>query len=762
MDFWRAIRILGRRKWLILMSVMASIAATFGATRLIGSRWQATVRFVAEDPLFYSSSQGGPAPEAAKFNPVTAQAQAQVFAQILQSADVVGPALQKIQLGQPPVGMLESIQVKAAGPRLFQFLIQDRSPGRVTEIANALADAFVEKNHRISTSQATSVVEFLEEQVRDASRQLKDARSRYDAYRRRQGLVAGLDSHLAPAMARLQSARQRRDTVSEAALQVKAQLEARQAELRTLPPTLAIERPLSDSPLIHKLEQDLASAETELTRLRSKYTDARIEVQQALALRDTLKARLNEELSHEKPLVVEQPNSEVVMVQRMMLDLKNQLRGYEAQLSSLDQIIASVEHDIQRFTGVDGTLGVLQSAVTEKTQAYDFLAARLQNARIALDVASRQNPVQVMDRVGPLNPPIDTTAGRTLKLLLMAALCALLGSGGLIIALDNVDTRVKSVSDAEEILPAPVLAAIPQAIGAVTPGILPRATEYQPRSLHSEAYRFLGLHLLNNRGRRIRSVMGVAAKAGQGSSAMISNLGITLAQAGYRVILVDANIRDPQLHGVFDLPNTYGFSDLLLNASPEACEQALHATGIERLRVIPSGKLPLNPWELLRSANLRHLSDRLRDLADYVLYDTPSALAFTDAFNLIPAVDAAVLCVRALEAPSGAERKLVQALEEANVRVLGSVLSDVPAASLESYENYQHYYPMPAVDPTHPGNRANEVDAGAKVSVAPEISRDPRFGNGNGLGSNGSSTGKTGNNGHSGNNGASDDGPLFL
>jgi Mrp family chromosome partitioning ATPase len=76
-----------------------------------------------------------------------------------------------------------------------------------------------------------------------------------------------------------------------------------------------------------------------------------------------------------------------------------------------------------------------------------------------------------------------------------------------------------------------------------------------------------------------------------------------------------------------------------------------------------------------------------------VLYDTPSALAFTDALNLARAVDAAFLCVRALEQTSGAERRLVELLEQANVAVLGSVLSDVPASVLDSYENYLTYYP---------------------------------------------------------------------
>jgi len=144
---------------------------------------------------------------------------------------------------------------------------------------------------------------------------------------------------------------------------------------------------------------------------------------------------------------------------------------------------------------------------------------------------------------------------------------------------------------------------------------------------------------------------------------------------------------------VFGLENEAGFATLLQRPDASTLETVLRPTSISSLRVISSGPGSENPWELLRSENLIHVAHRLRDLADYVIYDTPSALAFTDALNLAPAVDAALLCVRALEQPSGAEQKLVELLEQSDVTVLGSVLNDVPASVLESYQNYQRYYP---------------------------------------------------------------------
>jgi non-specific protein-tyrosine kinase len=276
----------------------------------------------------------------------------------------------------------------------------------------------------------------------------------------------------------------------------------------------------------------------------------------------------------------------------------------------------------------------------------------------------------------------------------MALLCALLGASGLVVVFEGLDRRVKTVKDANLILPAPVCAAIPQALGSVTPKVLPRVAEYQPLSLHAEAYHFLALRLLNAQKEPIRSLMVVATKLGQGGTNTIANLGIGLAQAGKRVLIVDANVRTPQVHEVFGLPNEVGFTSLLQNPLDQEISSAVHQTSIPNLSVVTSGPPSSNPWGMLRSRRLVDLAERFTEMADYVLYDTPSAVSFTDALNLTPIMDAAFLCVRALEPITGLEAQLIDSLKEAHVTVLGSILTDVPAPLLETYANYQQYYPM--------------------------------------------------------------------
>jgi capsular exopolysaccharide synthesis family protein len=229
-------------------------------------------------------------------------------------------------------------------------------------------------------------------------------------------------------------------------------------------------------------------------------------------------------------------------------------------------------------------------------------------------------------------------------------------------------------------------------MGEVTYSSLARATLLHPQSLHAEAYRFLGLELLTKYLPTMHSFMVVSAKAEQGATTTLTNLAITLAQAGKRVILVDANIRTPELHRVFDLPNQSGYMDLLTTPDRAMMDRSLRPTGIDNLQVITSGSPPANPWEQFRSINLQEVSRQLRERADVILYDTPSSILFTDALNLATVVDASFLCVRALEPITGAETRMVKLLQDAQVPVLGCVLNDVPVEVIEGYDNYRHYY----------------------------------------------------------------------
>jgi capsular exopolysaccharide synthesis family protein len=188
----------------------------------------------------------------------------------------------------------------------------------------------------------------------------------------------------------------------------------------------------------------------------------------------------------------------------------------------------------------------------------------------------------------------------------------------------------------------------------------------------------------------VRVLMMATAKPGQGATTTLSNLAATLAQGNRRVILVDADLRRPMLHTIFEVSNEIGLTTVLAEGLP--VERALQSTAIPNLAILPAGPACDNPWALLRSTSMEGLVRRLRQMADFVLIDTPSAAAFADAFNVAPLVDGAFMVVRNRHTPTGIEMKIKQMFEEAGVKVFGAVFNDVPLNNVESCRYHTEYY----------------------------------------------------------------------
>lgn len=724
MDFWRVVEILNKRKWLLMLSVIATVVFTFGGTRLVGSKWQAVVRFVTPpNSALTSPTLTANTPDTTQSDGLaamqSAKAQAAVFEAIAKSPGVLAPVLQQLHERELPANFLKNVEFEAVGPRLFELRVTDTNARRAEEYANALADKFVDANHDLVTNQAKKVVTFLESQVNQADGKVDETRRRYDAYRAQHEIIGTENHNLEMALTRLRDARQKRDEMQQMLAESMAELKQNQADLSTPEPVVVQEADSSDTAggAVAQLKSQLADAEQQLTALKSRYFDQHPEVKKAQVARDEIAAKLKQATSQRKTSVASSVDSTAAQRFQTVQQLKHDVAGHRAELAALDVMVRNAESDIQKYKGVDGPLATMVGELTERTEAASALKARLNSARMALDGAERQNPVTIMARVDDLNPVVNLSAGRTPKLILLAALCALIGTSGIIIGLDSIDRRLRNVKEAELVLPSRVVAAIPQPMGTVSYADLARATELHPHSIHSESYRFLGIQLLSAENARVRSIMAVSAKAEQGATTTLTNLGITLAQAGKRVIMVDANVRTAELHTVFGVENDFGFTDLVHGFDEADLTRAIRQTSVQNLSVIASGPTPRNPWELFHDSHLSALSTSLHARADYVLYDTPSAAIFTDALNLAPIVDAAFLCVRALEPLTGAEQRMVEQLQQANVSILGSVLTDVPPSVVEGYRNYQHYYQPAAYVAQEAGNGQQPVIAGGLIEL---------------------------------------------
>jgi capsular exopolysaccharide synthesis family protein len=205
-----------------------------------------------------------------------------------------------------------------------------------------------------------------------------------------------------------------------------------------------------------------------------------------------------------------------------------------------------------------------------------------------------------------------------------------------------------------------------------------------------EAYRLLRANIqFSSVDKPVRSLMVTSPSPTEGKSVTLANLAVVMAQSGMRVVAVDADLRRPTLHKIFNLPSSHGLSDAILHVNPPVSEH-LQATEVENLWLLASGPLPPNPAELLGSERMRTIIEELRGRVDMVLFDSPPLLAVTDAVILGTRVGGVLLVNDAGRTRRGDARQGVEKFRRVQANVLGVVLNRLSPSRDAYYDRYYH------------------------------------------------------------------------
>lgn len=202
-------------------------------------------------------------------------------------------------------------------------------------------------------------------------------------------------------------------------------------------------------------------------------------------------------------------------------------------------------------------------------------------------------------------------------------------------------------------------------------------TVTDPRSPVAEAYRSLRTNLeFSSLDHPLRTVLLTSPGPEEGKSTTLANLAVTTAQTGRRVIVVDCDLRRPRQHEIFGISNGVGLTTMMRDEGALA-HPPLQETEVAGLWVLPSGPLPPNPAELLASQRMGQVIERLKELADQVLFDAPPVVAVTDAAVLAGRMDGVLLVINAGSTKRELARRAKEVLERVNARLIGAVLNNV-------------------------------------------------------------------------------------
>ena len=591
-------------------------------------------------------------------------------------AGALGPNHDMSSLGRAVAAQISVKPLKDS--RLATITVTDRKPQRAALIANTVADTYIEYNLDYKLEGARSAMAWLAEQESDLKRQLEESELKLYQFKKDRNLLAVslddkqsmLSSNLANVNTKLTDLR-----VTRLALEAKRRMIERARdnilERDTLPELHdnAAVRSLRDSFIV--LNKDYADLSTKYgpEHPRMKALSEQMEV-----VRKAYEKEINQALES-----FEKAYEELVDNEKALKTLMEQQKNEAIEVSKIE-----VE------------FRPLSRAAEQNGKMYGVISSR--QKEIDITGPMKTNNVRVLERAVVPGAPIRPNPIQNLMMGLMLGL----GTGiALAFGIEALDNTLKTQTDVEQFLGVPVLGLVPVIGGnnepseAVGDDLRQRdlGVFLDPKSVAAECCRSIRTNILfMSPDRPIRTMVITSPSPQEGKTTTAVNLGVTMAEAGGRVLIIDTDMRRPRLHRSFGVGNQTGISTVIVGKA--TLEEAIKHTDVPNLDVLTCGPVPPNPSELLHTDRFAAVLADCAKLYDRIVLDSPPTSAVTDPAVLGNLVDGVVLVIKAGETTRDSAMHARRQLTSAKARVIGVIVNAIdfsnPAYGYEYY--YRNYY----------------------------------------------------------------------
>lgn len=578
------------------------------------------------------------------------------------------------------VALARRVEVEPVrGSRLVNVNLDGHDPTDITDMLNFLVHAYISENMKRRLTNTTMALDKLSQQVTELKPEVEKSAQKLHAFKESSQLVS-LEDHQNIIVARLTK-------LNEVLTSVETDRIAMEAEYHTMEQTFRETKSL-DSFIEVLTDRTVLALKSEQIALHQEFAEVS---HKYMADHPKMKGLVSKIKDIAKKLKEEET--------RILASVRLRYERALAQEQMLRQSLSEQETAALELNRKAIQFGLLRDEADRTRKLYDVLVQR--RSEIEVTIRQEGNNIHVID---PAETPLNPIRPRTRANMALSVILGLAVGISMALFLEHLDDSIKGPEDAEKLLGAPVLGYVPifHNDGVVSDARTDLVALYHPRSKASEAYRALRTGIVFSApDEQLRKILVTSAAPGEGKTISATNLAVTMAQTGSKVLLVDSDMRRPRVHTLFNLSNTHGLSNLLIGEA--RAKQAIKTTNVPNLHVMTSGPIPPNPSELLGSQRMKKVIHGLSKFYDRIIFDSPPALTVTDANILGTMVNGVVVVVRTSSTARELARRGTSQLRSVNARILGTVLNHVPKGPDSYYYHsyyHQYYYGADEADKT--------------------------------------------------------------
>jgi capsular exopolysaccharide synthesis family protein len=638
--------------------------------------------------------------------------------QVLRSPNLMSPILQEIQKRYPEVSydsLITSTQLKIARfeeTKILEVRYRDTDAKKVREVLHQVARGYLRYSLQERQMNLKKGIEFVDSQLPQLRLRVDKLQADLQAFRQRNELLDPESQSQQLAM--------RVNTIEQQQVDTQVKIRENQSLYATLTSQLGLQpeqaiatTSLSEAPRYQQLLNQLQEIEAKIAKESARFTE---ESPTIVALRNQQR-NLLPLLEQESQKVIgtnlqqagvtnDSPSSIRNQLSQQLVDAANQIQVLQMRQKAIAQAERLLNQQVRQMPVIARQYTDLQRELNVATESLNrFLGVR---EGLQIEVAQKSLPWQII--LKPEAPKFPVSPNNERNLVLGAIAGLLLGT---VVALmvERLDNVFHSPDELKDRTKLPLLGVIPYSkqLKQMMPAVafadkMPEPEEALPkkinrrqpqwykaspflesfRSLHTNI-RFLGSDT------PIHSLVISSATPGDGKSTVSVHLAQAAAAMGQRVLLVDADLRLPQVHKVLGLDNQIGLSNVI--ATGCTAKQAIQRLPMwDHLYVLTAGQLPPDPTRLLSSKKMLYLMEQFHAVFDLVIYDTPPVLGLADGQLLAAHTNGVVMVGGLGKTDRSIMMQSLDRLRISNATVLGVVANGVKGYTAQSYYHYQHYY----------------------------------------------------------------------